>query len=172
MSIYYKIINDFLKIKVFYIVAFISFSTVLTALYIDYFLEFDPCPLCIYQRVPYFIASFFSVAGMILNSKFSKLLLQILILVFISGASISVYHLGIERSWWSPSKMCKPEIRVGENTSLEEFKIALDHAPIGDCSKPAITIFNFSLAEINSIFSFCLIFYLVRVYTAYEKTTI
>jgi disulfide bond formation protein DsbB len=169
MSIYYKKIKTFLEEKIFYLIGIFSVIVLLSALYIDYILEFDPCPLCIYQRIPYLFSAITSFIAIILKARFRLIFLQIMIIIHIAGASISIYHMGIERNWWSPSKLCKPEIRLGENTSLDEFKHSLNNLPIGDCSKPALQILGFSLAEINTIISFIIIFFLIRIYRSNEE---
>ena len=49
--------GNIFKIKNFYIIIFaISLSSLLIALYIEFFLGFKPCKLCTYQRIPYLIA--------------------------------------------------------------------------------------------------------------------
>ena len=54
----------FLDIKNFYIFIFIfSLLSLLVVLYIEFFLGYQPCKLCIYQRIPYLIAIFFTFLG-------------------------------------------------------------------------------------------------------------
>ena len=56
--------NNIFEIKKFYTIIFIiSLLSLLTALYIEFFLGYKPCKLCIYQRIPYLIATLASVLG-------------------------------------------------------------------------------------------------------------
>lgn len=161
MSIFYKCFRYLNRGAIFALIGAISAISIISALYIDKMMGFDPCPLCIYQRIPYILALFISIMAIFLRN-YHGFFLQILIFIFITGAGIAIYHTGIEKHWWQKSSICKAEVKIGEYTNLEEFKSMLDSAPIGDCSKPAIRIVSFSLAEINTIISFILIFILIR----------
>ena len=56
--------NNFFEIKKFYTIIFIiSLLSLLIALYIEFFLGYRPCKLCIYQRIPYLIAIFLTFIG-------------------------------------------------------------------------------------------------------------
>ena len=56
--------NKIFEIKNFYIIIFIvSLLSLLIALYIEFFLGYQPCKLCIYQRIPYLIAIFLTFLG-------------------------------------------------------------------------------------------------------------
>ena len=50
--------------KNFYlIILIISMISIISALYIEYILQYEPCKLCIYQRLPYMAAIFISFIG-------------------------------------------------------------------------------------------------------------
>ena len=52
-------IKNIFEIKKFYTIIFIiSLLSLLTALYIEFFLGYSPCKLCIYQRIPYLVSIF------------------------------------------------------------------------------------------------------------------
>ena len=56
--------NKIIEIKKFYIIIFIvSLLSLVVALYIEFFLGYLPCKLCIYQRVPYLVAIFVTFLG-------------------------------------------------------------------------------------------------------------
>ena len=60
--------NRILEIKKFYsIILIISLLSLLIALYIEFFLGYQPCKLCIYQRIPYLIAIFLTLLGIIFS---------------------------------------------------------------------------------------------------------
>ena len=86
----------FLDIKNFYIFIFIfSLLSLLVVLYIEFFLGYQPCKLCIYQRIPYLIAIFFTFLGI---SYYKNLTwLYLLLIIFISSFLLSGYHFGIEQ---------------------------------------------------------------------------
>ena len=73
--------NNIFEVKKFYTIIFIiSLLSLLIALYIEFFLGYRPCKLCIYQRIPYLIAIFLTLLGI----SYSKNLvwLYALLLIF------------------------------------------------------------------------------------------
>ena len=67
--------------KNFYlIIFFISLISIISALYIEYILQYQPCELCIYQRLPYIAAIFISFIGF--NYYKNDNILIILIIIF------------------------------------------------------------------------------------------
>ena len=89
----------FLSRKNFYlIIFFISLISIISALYIEYILQYEPCKLCIYQRLPYIAAIFVSFIGF--NYYKNDNILIILIIIFTLSAIISGYHFGIENSFF------------------------------------------------------------------------
>ena len=88
--------NNIFEIKKFYTIVFIiSLLSLLIALYIEFFLGYSPCKLCIYQRIPYLVAIFLTFLG--INYSKNLIWLYALLLVFFSSFIISGYHVGIEQ---------------------------------------------------------------------------
>ena len=97
--------NNIIEIKKFYLIIFIiSLLSLLTALYIEFFLGYSPCKLCIYQRIPYVIAIFLTFLG--INYSKNLIWLYALLLVFFSSLLISGYHLGIEQGIFKEFSGC------------------------------------------------------------------
>jgi len=75
----------------------LSFTILLTAYVIQYLLGYQPCNLCIIERMPYA----FAIIILILNYKFQKnqiFFSVLLLIVFTFSILISFYHLGIEQN--------------------------------------------------------------------------
>lgn len=128
-----------------------SLVVISSAFVIDSFLGYEPCILCLYERIPYIIISLISIVSFFFTRNIKKILLQLCCLCVFVGAGISIYHVGVEKSWWSPSSKCVPDTNFAEINSLDEFKKKLESSKLGDCSKPALKILSFSLADINLI---------------------
>ena len=80
----------------------IIFLTIITALIIQYWLGHEPCKLCIYERIPYFL-SILLLIKILLFKKYEKITLFILFLIFIASAVLAFYHFGIEQGFfWYP----------------------------------------------------------------------
>ena len=91
--------------KNFYlIIFFISLISIISALYIEYIFQYQPCKLCIYQRLPYLAAIFVSFIGF--NYSNNDKILIIIIMIFMVSAILSGYHFGIENSIFEELSSC------------------------------------------------------------------
>jgi len=97
--------NSIFEIKKFYIIIFVfSIFSLLIALFIEFFLGYAPCKLCIYQRIPYLIAIFITFLGI---SYYKNLIwLYMLLIIFFSSFILSGYHFGIEQEIFSEFSGC------------------------------------------------------------------
>lgn len=134
-----------------------SICVLLSALVIDKILGFDPCILCIYERIPYGIVALICGVGYFSDAKHRWIFLWLIALSAAVGAGIAIFHTGVEREWWSPTSHCTPHVHLNDSTTMEDFLSQLDKAPIGDCTKPALKILGLSLAEINVILNLLLL---------------
>ncbi len=148
----------------FFIIFLISSTSILSALYIEFILEYKPCRLCIYQRIPYFAAIFVSFIGF--NYYKNDNILIILIIVFTLSSIISGYHFGIENSFFDELSSCT-------NNSLDQLnkKELLEtlgkNMPV-NCKDATFKILGVSLAAINTILSILIVIISIRT-LSYEK---
>ena len=92
--------------KKFLFLLLIFISLILVAAFvIEHQLGHEPCSLCIYERIPYFI-SIFLILKILLNTNYQKITLFILFLVFLVSAILGFYHFGIEQGFLSESLIC------------------------------------------------------------------
>ena len=153
------------NIKKFFIIVFtISFFSLAAALYVEYFLGFKPCILCIYQRVPYAIALLISLIAFFNGNK--KTLLVILGLTFLASILLSGYHVGIEKGIVEPIFSC-----TGDNiNALEKEEILKSLNKIQpDCRDVDFSLFGISLATLNFIISFVLALVIVYIFKYAKK---
>ncbi len=133
------------------------------ALYIEYYLNFEPCKLCLYQRVPFIFAIFVSFVGYNFPKKDG--ILAILITTFAFSFIISGYHYGIENSIFEEFKGCSNN-SLNITNKLDLLNNLKSTLP--SCKDITYTIFGISLAGINFLSSLILIIYSVRT-LVYEK---
>ena len=138
----------------------------ISAFLIEYRLDHKPCKLCIYQRIPYFVAVLL-ILKMLLTTSYQKITLFILALTFLVSASLAFYHFGIEQGFFSESLICTAG-NLSENLSKEELLKLLELNPIS-CKDISFKILGFSLATINTIFSIILSVIFIRLFFNYEK---
>ena len=151
--------------KNFYLVIlFISLISIISALYIEYILQYEPCKLCIYQRLPYIAAIFISIVGF--NYSTNDKILIITIMVFAISAIISGYHFGIENNLIQEISSCtNNSLDVSNKSKLLE---SLNKSMPVDCKDATFKILGISLAAINTILSILIVIFSIRTLT-YEK---
>ena len=134
---------------------FINISILLSAYYIQYVLKVPPCPMCQYQRIPYYLA-IVVLGGFFFNiMNFKKLILFLIFLSFINIA-ISFYHIGIEQGFFNELTSCKDNL--GANNTQELLK-KLSNKGIVSCKEVSFRIFGFSLATLNFLVNIALILF-------------
>ena len=147
------------------ILAIISL-TIISALIIQYWLGHEPCKLCLYERIPYFL-SMLLIIKILFIKKYEKITLLILSLVFISSTTLAFYHFGIEQGFFSESLVCTAT-DLSKTLSKEELLEQLKQNSI-NCKDVSFRILGLSLAAINTIFSLVLSVIFIRLFTNYEK---
>ena len=151
--------NNIFEIKKFYTIVFvISLLSLLIALYIEFFLGYRPCKLCIYQRIPYLIAIFITFLG--INYSKNLVWLYALLFIFFSSFLLSGYHFGIEQEVFKEFSGC-----TGNSLDIidksELLKIL--NSEVNSCKNVDFQIFGLSLATINFLLSFIIFILILRV---------
>ena len=156
--------NIFLNKKNFYlIVLFYSLFAIFFALYIEFVLEYKPCKLCLYQRIPYVIAIFISFIGY--NYFKNDKILILIIVIFSVSFFISGYHYGIENNFFEEFSGCTAK-SLGTTDKQEILKSLNDN--ITSCKDVNFKLFGISLAGINLLLSLLIVAYSIRT-LIYEK---
>ena len=140
--------------------------TIISALIIQYWLGHEPCKLCLYERIPYFL-SILLIIKILLIKKYEKITLLIIFLVFISSAALAFYHFGIEQGFFNESFVCKTQ-NFSETLSEEQLLEQLKQNNIS-CKDVSFKILGLSLAAINTIFSLVLSVIFMRLFINHGK---
>ena len=151
--------------KNFYLIIFlISLISIISALYIEYILQYEPCKLCIYQRLPYIAAILISFIG--INYSNNDQILIITIMIFALSAILSGYHFGIENSIFDELSACTN----GSSDILNKSKLleSLNKTMPINCKDATFKILGISLAAINTILSILIVIFSIRT-LVYEK---
>ena len=144
-----------------------SFLSLVIAYFIQYKLGHKPCNLCLIERIPY-ISALILISLIFILNKFQKVLASILMLLFIFGAVVSVYHVGIEQGLFSESLVCESGASI-ENLSSEELLKQFESKTAVSCKDVTFRFFGLSLATINTIISILLSGIMFRVIKNYGK---
>ena len=154
--------NNIFLIVVLVIISF----TIISALIIQYWLDHEPCKLCLYERIPYFL-SMLLIIKIIFIKKYERITLLILFLVFMSSTVLAFYHFGIEQGFFSESLACTTG-DLSKTLSKEELLQQLKQNSMG-CKNVSFRILGLSLAAINTIFSLILSVIFMRMFINYGK---
>ena len=151
--------NIFSNKKKFYLIILIySLFAISFALYVEYILNYPPCRLCLYQRMPYVIAIFVSFAGY--NYFKNNKILILIFMIFLISALVSGYHYGIEKGIFAEFSGCSPN--GVDIINKEELLKSLKNNTIS-CKDVNFQLLGFSLAGINFIFSILIAIYSLRI---------
>ena len=156
-------INKTITLKLIFLISTIALSS---AFFIEYILGHQPCNLCIFERIPYLLA----IIIILLNFKFNqfeKFFILLLVIVFLFGAILSLYHLGIEQGFIQESLVC--DLKSGSNLlSKEEILKQLQEKNVS-CKDVTFKIFGLSLTSYNILISLLICISTGKIYFDYDK---
>jgi len=153
--------------NIFLIIIFAVISlAIISALIIQYWLDHEPCKLCLYQRIPYFLAILLLIK-IFFFKKYEKITLLILSLIFIGSTALAFYHFGIEQGFFNESLACTaPDL--SKTLSKEQLLEQLKQNNIS-CKDVSFRILGMSLTTINTIFSLALSVIFLKLFKNYGK---
>ncbi|MGA8616791.1 MAG: disulfide bond formation protein B [Xanthobacteraceae bacterium] len=137
----------------------LSFATLAGAWYFQFVLHYQPCHLCLIQRVPYYIVIPLSlVLAIAARANAPRLLiaagLVALLIAALISAALGAYHAGIEWGFWpGPSDCTGPLINLNSGGSLLDQLNTIHVVP---CDKAAWRLLGISLAGYNVLISLAL----------------
>ena len=150
---------------IFSILVFTSLVLV-SSFIIEHQLGHEPCKLCLYERIPYFL-SMLLIIKMLFIKKYERVTLLILFLVFMSSTALAFYHFGIEQGFFDETLACTTG-NLSKALSKAELIEQLKQNTIS-CKDVTFRIFGFSLAAINTIFSICISAIFIKLFINYGK---
>ena len=108
-----------------------------------------PCRLCLYERVPYFVALFFSVIVMLRGDRYS---LYCTAICYVGSVVLSMYHAGLEYGWFADFLHCAGD--VDPHSSVDDIKrnlLSNDVAP--SCGVPGFVFLGLSISGWNVVYA-------------------
>ena len=156
-----------LKVEVYLkIIILFSFIALASAYFIEHVLGYQPCNLCLIERIPYGLAIIL-VTIIFIFKKNEKFFVLLLILTFIFAFVISFYHYGIEQGFFQETSVCGVR-KLTESITKEDLLKQLNEKPVS-CKDVTFKIFGLSLTSINIVISLLFIISLLKIYFKYEK---
>lgn len=129
----------------------VAAATLAGAWYFELVLGLEPCPLCLDQRIPYYVAV---PLGIVLGfaargtprQRIARLGLLVLGGVLLVGAGYGVYHAGVEWGFWEGPAACAAATGGGASDILSALK---GTQRVVSCSEAAWRFLGLSLAGYN-----------------------
>ena len=150
------------------IIFFIILLSIISALIIEHVLSHQPCSLCLYERIPYFLSALLLIK-IFFFKKYEKITLLILFLVFISSSLLAFYHFGIEQGFFNESFVCSVENQskiLSKGQLLKEL-----NQNVVSCKDVTFRILGLSLAAINTILSIVLSIIFLKLFFNYGSNS-
>ena len=144
----------------------ISLVALITAYFVEYILGYQPCNLCLMERLPYAAALLIILISYKLK-HLEKQFILLLIIIFFAASILSLYHLGIEQGLIEESLVCDLQNSL-KILSKEEILQQLQEKKV-NCKDVTFKIFGLSLTTFNIIISILLTATLTKIYLNYEK---
>jgi disulfide bond formation protein DsbB len=154
-------IDTYLKI-----IFFISLISIISAYFIEYVFGYQPCNLCLVERIPYGLSIILIISNYFFN-KNKQFIILLLILLFAFSILISLYHFGIEQGFFEESTVCGIK-DVNNVISKEEILKQLQLKTIS-CKDVTFRIFGLSLTTFNIVISLVIFILSIKIFKNYEK---
>lgn len=134
-----------------WVLALIGVGALVMAYTAEYVFGLEPCNLCLAQRVPYVAIALIGWVGIRRPHWMSAGNLTACAgFVFLIGAVIAIYHVGVEQHWWVSAAGCGGE--AGAQVTVDQFQQMLQQKPAKPCDEVDWTLFGVSMASYNAFF--------------------
>ena len=148
------------------IIFLISFISLISAYFIEYVLDYQPCNLCLIERIPYGLSIILIILNYFFNQN-KRFVILMLILVFAFSLLISFYHFGIEQGFFEESAVCG--LKDATNILSKEDLLRQLSEKVVSCKDVTFRIFGLSLTSINMALSLIILLNLIKIYSKYDK---
>jgi disulfide bond formation protein DsbB len=135
-------------------IAVLGAATILGAYFFQYVLKLPPCPLCLEQRVPYYIAIPLALVvafGAAYGAPTWRVRLgfALLAITMLVSAGLGVYHAGIEWKFWQGPTECSGDLPALSTDLLRQIQTT----SVVRCDEAAWRFLGLSLAGYNALIS-------------------
>ena len=143
------------------LILLVSLISIISAYFLEYILGYQPCNLCLIERIPYVLSIILIITNLIIKRN-EKIFILLLMLIFVFSFLVSFYHFGIEQGFFKESTVCGLK-NVSDLISKEEIIKQLNEKTIS-CKDVTFKVFGISLTSINIIVSIFITIILVKIF--------
>ncbi len=148
------------------LILLVSLISIISAYFLEYILGYQPCNLCLIERIPYVLSIILIITNLIIKRN-EKIFILLLMLIFVFSFLVSFYHFGIEQGFFKESTVCGLK-NASDLISKEEIIKQLNEKTIS-CKDVTFKVFGISLTSINIIISIFIIIILIKIFKKNEK---
>ncbi len=126
-------------------------GAILAALGFEHLGGYQPCALCLMQRIPYYLgiplaALTALAAGLRAPATLVALLFALFAALMLGNAGLAAYHAGVEWGFWEGPAACAPSVGVGSAADMLN-QLETTHAP--SCTEASWRFLGLSFAGWN-----------------------
>lgn len=147
-----------MKWRTLYFLAFFaSLTLLLAAYYVQYIEHIAPCPLCIMQRIAYYLIAITCLLGIVRAEIKPRIYASLIMLFSAIGLGFAIRHIYLQHLPDGMAPACAPSLKfMLENFPLHDLLKVLFYGS-GDCSIVTWRLLGLSMAE-WSLLGFILFF--------------
>lgn len=116
-------------------------------LFAQYVQGYQPCELCLRERLPWYALLAVAIWGVIRPSRTALWLIGLALLV---AAGLGGHHAGVELHWWPGPQACTGT--SGADT-IDDLRRMLQATPVVRCDEIVWTLLGLSMADYNFLLS-------------------
>mgnify|MGYP001173396738 CR=1 FL=1 len=132
-----------------YLLIFISFAAILSALTAEHIYGLQPCELCLKQRHPYYLIIILTLLTFIVPYLYKIMIYTLVQLGTIYGIFYSIWHVGVENKLLKGPSGCSSGLSMSSNTNDLKEQILSKH--VISCDEVIWSFFGMSAATLNTI---------------------
>ena len=155
----------------FYVVFLLSIIAISTAWIAEFYLNLEPCKMCLKQREPYYVLIAIFLIFTLLKIQKRIWFFLCIEVITIYGLFYSLWHVGIENKILPGPLGCSGGLDISSDTS--SLKEQILSKSVINCEDVIWSMFGLSAATINSILLFLIFLintiYLWNIYGAKEE---
>ena len=139
------------------ILAGASFVALLGAYISQYVFGYQPCVLCLYQRVPFFVVIGLVLFSLVLKTNRAlKIIIVLSLAALIVNVGIAFYHVGVENKIFSGFSGCSGAGDLNNISNVDDLKQALIEQPSVKCDEPQFYFLGLTMAFWNMLYCLAL----------------
>ncbi len=131
-----------------------SLAALAVALLSQYVGGLEPCPLCLYQRIPYGVNIILGAVAILLIGRGREPLALIALIgaIFALDAGIAFYHVGVEQGWFEGLAACAGGGETPDTVDALKA-LLLNKPPPPPCDQVQWSLFGVSMAGYNMLYA-------------------